>query len=128
MRGLQYYSDDDIMVMHLLKAHSIASTVKYIRALTAQQHRYVSGNFREIERVGQRLEGYGEDIALSRYGLRHFNLPGIEPHLEATRVAFDGVIRFVHERTMQIMPASLSPEQKVHRLLDMMFPDRQVRQ
>jgi hypothetical protein len=33
MRGLRYYSDDDLMVMHLVKAHSVIQNVEYMRAL-----------------------------------------------------------------------------------------------
>lgn len=127
MRGLQYYSDDDFIALHLLKAHRVAQTVEYVRAQARQQHRYAADNFRDVERIGKRLEDYGEELALRRYGLRHYNLAGIKPHLEAARIGVDGVIAFIHERTMQIMPGSLSPEQRRERLHDLMFPDQSVR-
>jgi hypothetical protein len=127
MRGLQYYHDDDIIVTHLVKAYGVARNLEYVRALARNERRYISGNLNDIERIGKRIEEYGEEVVARRYGLQHYNLFGIEPHLEAARVGFDSVVAFIHERTMQNMPAVLTPEQKKLRLHDMMFPEHPAR-
>jgi hypothetical protein len=122
MRGLQYYSDDDIMLMHLEQAHSINSFVQ----LAKQSGRLTSAQLSDFVCWANRLEDYGEQIAYSRYNLSHVNLYGVGDSLDGISFAKRRALNFIRARAKQVMPSTMTPDQKERRLFNMIFPSHQV--
>jgi hypothetical protein len=73
---------------------------------------------REARRHGVRCAQKGERILYDLRGLQHFQLYGIDPHIENLQAALDAANTFVTLRTLDQMPSHLTSLQKAQRLID----------
>lgn len=123
MRGQQYFSEDELMALYLVKGYGWAHDMRSLRKLAVQHGEALPSDMPYLECIGERLTGYGEGIATRRYRIHRQTLLLMEPELEAARVALDGVVRRVHSRVMNQMPPGWTRFRKLQRLFELQNED-----
>lgn len=117
-RSVRFDTEIDAALYSLAIAKRYDRFGDWLERMARERLDPVPDDVRQVRRHSMKCTDRGERILRDLRGLQHYHLYGIDPHIENLLAAIDAANTFVTLRTLDQMPAHLTPFQKAQRLID----------